>query len=257
VAATETVRNRAAALRFAAWADCPYRAIGKENTYCPVTDDFTLSPNLGGVTVAQGSSVNVDLTATKTTGADQTVALSLGPDQPPGTFVTFPPTIQTDGTAHTITIDTTTSTTPGVYTLLINGTGASAGTIRGARVQVTVTGNAVCAGTNGSDVPIPDGSGSAVSMIGILGCGGNALKDARVDVKIQHPRLNQIFVTLISPTSTRYLLHERAGGEFHDIMRAYTVDLSGELANGTWQLEVQDVVLHNVGLIDSWTITLK
>jgi hypothetical protein len=257
VAATETVRNRDAALRFAAWADCPYRAIGKENTYCPATDDFTLTPNLGGVTVAQGSSVNVDITATKTTGADQTVALSLGLDNPPGSLVSFPGTIQTDGTAHTVTIQATSFTTPGVYTLLINGTGASAGTIRGARVQVTVTGDANCAGTNGSDVPIPDGSGSAVSQLTIAGCTGNGLTNARVDVNIQHVRVGDLTVTLISPTSTRYLLVDRAGGDFSNIVRPFTVDLSGEAANGLWQLEVKDSVLGNVGGIDTWTLTLK
>jgi hypothetical protein len=258
VAPAETSRNRDAALRFLSWADCPYRAIGKENTYCAATDDFTLTPNLGGVTVTQGSSVDFTVAAAKTAGADQGVTLEVTDDIPPNTAVSFTSAIQTDGVAHTVTVDTSADTTPGVYTIVVNGTGASAGTVRAARVQVTVVGtNANCAGTNGSDVPIPDGSGSAVSQIAIAGCGGNGGPTARVDVNIVHPVVMDLIVTLISPTGTRFPLHERAGDEFHNIVRSYTVGLSGEAADGAWSLEVQDVTTGNNGGIDSWSLTLK
>jgi hypothetical protein len=257
VAPAETQRNRDAALRLVSWADCPFRSIGKENTYCPATDDFTLTPSLGGVTVAQGSSVTVDVTATKTTGADQAVNLTISDDIPPNSAVGFPGTIQTDGTAHSVNIDTTADTTPGVYTIVINGAGAAAGTVRAARVQVTVTGSASCAGTNPSDVPIPDGSGSAVSQITIAGCAGNGGAAARVDVNIPHVRVEDLTVELVSPTGTRFLLHDRAGGDYSNIVKSYTLNLSGEAADGMWSLEVKDVVLNNVGGIDSWTLTLK
>jgi subtilisin-like proprotein convertase family protein len=52
-------------------------------------------------------------------------------------------------------------------------------------------------------------------------------------------------------------LHERAGDEFHDIIKSYTVGLSGEAADGAWSLEVRDVSTGNNGGIDSWTLTLK
>ncbi len=258
VAPVETARNRDAALRFLGWADCPYRAIGKENTHCPAANDFTLAPNLGGVTVVQGSSVNFTVAATKTAGADQGVTLGVTDDIPPNSAVSFPSTIQTDGVAHTVTVNTTAATTPGVYTIVVNGTGASGGAVRAARVQVTVTGtNASCTGTNLADVPVPDGTGSAVSQIAISGCGGNGAPTARVDVNILHTKVMDLFVTLISPAGTRFPLHERAGDEFHDIVKSYTVGLSGEAADGTWSLEVRDVSTGNNGGIDSWTLTLK
>lgn len=253
----ETNRNREAMLRLADWADCPFRAIGKEGARCPATNDYSLTLSAAAVTVAQGATVSVNLHATKTAGADQTITLNTA-DQPINSAVFMPATIQTDGVPHSIDINADATTPPGVYTVIMEGTGSS-GTVRTARVQVTVTGNPACSGTNGTDVIIPDGTGaSATSAITITGCTGNAGSVARLDLKVAHAYIGDLRIVLLSPAGHTFTIHDRNGGPVDNIDRAYPLlNLSAETANGDWKLQATDVSSGTSGKIDSWSLILK
>jgi len=63
-------------------------------------------------------------------------------------------------------------------------------------------------------------------------------------------------VSLVAPDGTAYVLHNRAGGSADNIDQTYTVNLSGEAANGAWKLRVQDAAAIDTGYINSWTLTL-
>ncbi|WP_064741852.1 M14 family zinc carboxypeptidase [Hamadaea tsunoensis] len=257
VISAQTSRNIPAIMRFLGYADCPQRAIGKEGTYCKKTDDYTLTAP-ATATVAQGADVTVALTATKTTGAAQLVSMT-AEGTPPGATVTFSTgSIPTDGSAQSATIHTSATTTPGTYTVVLVGNG-TAGTVRTARVTLTVTGTAACAGGNATRLTIPDGTSTFVSnTVTIAACGGNAGTTARVDLDVTHTHIGDLEIALKSPTGTRFVLHALGtGADLNDIKRSYTVDLSGEAADGAWTLEAEDVTGGDSGRVNSWTLTLK
>ncbi|GIG62704.1 hypothetical protein Lfu02_70760 [Longispora fulva] len=112
-----------------------------------------------------------------------------------------------------------------------------------------------CTGTNGTDVTIPDNA-TVSSTIAISGCTGNASATSTAEVHIVHTYIGDLVVSLVAPDGSAYVLHNKAGGGTDDINQTYTVNLSGEVRNGTWTLRVQDTASQDVGRIDTWTLTL-
>jgi hypothetical protein len=109
--------------------------------------------------------------------------------------------------------------------------------------------------TNGTDATIPDlGTGS--SPITISGCTGNASSASTVEVHIQHTFIGDLVVDLISPDGSVFNLWNRQGGSTDNINQTFTVNLSGEAANGTWTLRASDRAAIDSGKIDSWTLDL-
>lgn len=47
----------------------------------------------------------------------------------------------------------------------------------------------------------------------------------------------------------------RAGGSADNIAQTFTVNLSSEVLNGTWNLRVNDNANADTGYINSWSIT--
>src|SRR3546814_5214933 len=60
---------------------------------------------------------------------------------------------------------------------------------------------------------------------------------------------------LVAPDGSVYKLHNRSGGSSNDIDKTYTVDLSGESLNGTWNLRVKDSGRGDTGTLNSWSVT--
>ena len=108
--------------------------------------------------------------------------------------------------------------------------------------------------TNNTDVPIPDLS-TVESPITVTGCAGNAKATSTVEAHIVHPYRGDLVVSLIAPDGSAYVLRNRAGGSADNLDQVFTVNLSSELANGTWKLRVQDAAAADTGYINSWTIT--
>jgi lysyl endopeptidase len=112
-----------------------------------------------------------------------------------------------------------------------------------------------CGGTNGTDVAITDNA-TVSSSIAVSGCTGNASATSKVAVNIQHTYIGDLKVDLVAPDGTVYVLHNRTGGSADNINTTYTVNLSGEVRNGTWKLQVNDNASQDTGKIDTWTLTL-
>ena len=113
-----------------------------------------------------------------------------------------------------------------------------------------------CAGTNGTNVSIPD-PGTAYSNIGIANCGRNASSTSKVEVHIIHTYRGDLVIDLLAPDGSTYRLKNSSYWDSTDNVHAtYTVNLSTEAANGTWRLRVQDVYSWDTGYIDSWTLTV-
>ena len=109
--------------------------------------------------------------------------------------------------------------------------------------------------TNGNDVAIPDLS-TVSSPITISGCTGNASASSTVEVHIVHTFRGDLVVDLVSPDGSVFNLLNRSGGSADNVDQTFTVNLSGEAANGTWNLRVRDAAAIDTGRIDSWTLDL-
>ncbi|MFD1322571.1 S8 family peptidase [Micromonospora sonneratiae] len=219
----------------------------------PPTQDFSMAVAPTSGAVNPGGSLTATVSTTTTIGGAQTVALSVN-GLPSGVTATLSPSTVTSGNSASLTINTAGTATPGIYYVSITGTGTV--TTQSATYALTVNGPLGCSQTNGTNVPIYDGSESNSSMF-ISGCPGNASVTATVTVDIKHTYIDDLVVALHASDGTIYGLHDREGGSADNIKRTYTLNLSNEMAAGTWTLEVFDWARGDTGYIDSWTLNLQ
>ncbi|HEX8865506.1 MAG TPA: M28 family peptidase [Lentzea sp.] len=218
--------------------------------------DFSVAVSPTSGSAAAGSSVQATVSTQTTSGSAQSVTLSAS-GLPSGATASFSPSSVTTGNSSTLTISTTASTPSGTYPVTITAAGSVTHT---ATYTLTVTGGpgGGCSGTNPDDVAIPDNTTTPVtSSIVISGCAGNASATSKVEVHIKHTYRGDLVVNLIAPDSTSYSLSNRSGGSADNIDQIFTVNLSTEVANGTWKLSVRDAAAIDVGTIDTWTLTLN
>jgi subtilisin family serine protease len=108
---------------------------------------------------------------------------------------------------------------------------------------------------NRTRVNINDNS-TVSSPTAVAGCTGNASASATVEVHIVHTYIGDLVVDLVAPDGSVYNLHNRSGGSADNINQTYSRNLSGEVANGTWNLRVRDAASLDTGYLDSWTLDL-
>ncbi|MEV1017144.1 MULTISPECIES: S8 family peptidase [unclassified Micromonospora] len=114
-----------------------------------------------------------------------------------------------------------------------------------------------CTGTNGTDVSIPDAGAAVTSSVTISGCGRNASSAATVAVNIVHTYRGDLVIDLLAPDGSSYRLKNSSTSDSADNVNAtYSVNLSGEAADGTWRLQVRDTYSADTGYINSWTLTV-
>ncbi|GAA2366938.1 zinc metalloprotease [Catellatospora methionotrophica] len=161
-----------------------------------------------------------------------------------------------DNISQTYTVNLSTEAANGTWKLRVqDAASGDVGTIDTWTLNLVGTPTPTCSGTNGTDVTIPDNT-TVNSAITIAGCSGNASSTSTVAVAIVHTYIGDLVVTLVAPDGSTYVLHNRAGGSTDNINQTYTVNLSSEVRNGTWNLRVQDAASADTGYINSWTLTL-
>ncbi|HEY0638652.1 MAG TPA: M14 family zinc carboxypeptidase [Pseudonocardiaceae bacterium] len=237
--APQTARNREAILMLSEYADCVYRAIGKEGQYCGVPGAPVVA-NPGNQTATVGTPVTLNNSASGGTPPYTWSATGL-----PAGLVINSSTGQITGTP----------TTAGTSSVTLTATGAGLSGSATFSWTVNPIGGS-CSGTNGTDVPIQDLT-TVYSDITISGCTGNASASSLVEVHIVHTYRGDLVVSLVAPDGSAYVMHNRAGGSADNLDAIYTLNLSGEVANGTWRLRVQDAASADVGYINSWSLTLR
>ncbi|GAB4059731.1 M28 family peptidase [Catellatospora paridis] len=241
---SDTVLNRAAdAAAYAVWT----LAVGT-----PAGNDFSMAASPASGSTTAGGSVTSTIGTTVTNGSAQSVALSAS-GLPSGATASFSPSTITSGGSSTLTIATSASTPVGTYTVTVTGTGSAA--TRTTTFALTIAGPPGCSATNPTDVTIID-QGTVESSIAITGCTGNAGSASTVEVHIVHTYVGDLIVSLVAPDGTLYTLRNKTGGSADNIDQTFTVNLSSEVANGTWKLRVQDAGPSDVGYINSWTLNL-
>ncbi|MGW4209196.1 M28 family peptidase [Lentzea sp. NPDC004789] len=219
-----------------------------------LVSDFSVAVSPASGSVTAGSPVSATVQTQTVSGNAETVQLSAS-GLPSGATASFTPATVTTGGSSTLTINTAASTPNGTYPVTVTATGS---VTRTATYTLTVTGGTGggCTGTNPNDVAIPDAGAAVDSDVVISGCSATPSASSTVEVHIVHPYIGDLTVALIAPDGTSYTLHNRTGGSADDINQTYTVNLSGEAANGTWKLRVRDLAAQDVGRIDSWTLNL-
>lgn len=125
------------------------------------------------------------------------------------------------------------------------------------------------------------GPGRSASPLLVDGLGGLIVSRARVNLDIDHTWTSDLRVTLVSPSATAVVLVERAGGNGDDFRDTVFSDdatssvesasapfsgsfqpqqplsrLQGELANGNWQLVVEDLAAQDGGALRGWQLEL-
>ncbi|HEV2784028.1 MAG TPA: trypsin-like serine protease, partial [Actinophytocola sp.] len=108
---------------------------------------------------------------------------------------------------------------------------------------------------NTTDVAIPDLS-TVSSPVTASGVPGNALASSTVEVHIVHTYRGDLVVDLVAPDGSTYNLLNRSGDSADNVDQIFAVNLSSEVANGTWNLRVRDAAAQDVGRIDRWKLTL-
>ncbi|WP_374066415.1 proprotein convertase P-domain-containing protein [Actinokineospora auranticolor] len=94
------------------------------------------------------------------------------------------------------------------------------------------------------------------SDIAVTGQTGNAPATLKVDVDIKHTFRGDLVIDLVAPDGSTYRLKASSTSDSADnVIATYTVNASSEVANGTWQLKVQDTYNADTGYIDLWRLT--
>jgi Zn-dependent metalloprotease len=107
-----------------------------------------------------------------------------------------------------------------------------------------------------TDVSIPDNGAAVTSPITVSGRTGNAPSNLAVAVDIVHTYVGDLQVQLVAPDGTAYTMKAYGtGGSSDNLDTTYTVNASSEVANGVWQLRVQDNAARDTGHINSWKLT--
>lgn len=221
----------------------------------PPAQDFSLAVSPGSGNTGIGGSLTATVSTRTTVGSPGQVELSAG-GLPAGVTASFSPSTVTSGSSSTMTLTTSESTAPGTYPVTVIGIGPDHA--QNASFTLTVNAAPGCSQANGTDVPIVDGDQNQYeeSPVTVSGCAGS-VGPSTVEVHIKHSYISDLRVSLISPKGTEYVLHNRAGVDGINIDKVYTLDLSGQTANGTWKLRANDLAGQgSTGYIDSWTLNL-
>ncbi|MFF8972963.1 S8 family serine peptidase [Streptomyces sp. NPDC014995] len=110
--------------------------------------------------------------------------------------------------------------------------------------------------TNTTAVSIPDNGSAIESSIAVSGRTGNAPSTLQVGVDITHTYRGDLVIDLVAPDGSTYRLKSSSTSDSADnVITTYTVNASGEVANGTWKLRVQDVAAQDTGRLNNWKLT--
>lgn len=114
------------------------------------------------------------------------------------------------------------------------------------------------------NLPIPDGSSSLKSSISIPGSG--LPKELRVALRIQHPSVQDLRISLSHPTGQLIVLHNQNPSTINPFNPVYETVTASEVplsllynsnAHGTWTLMIEDLVPGNNGVLESWGIMMS
>ncbi|WP_190123365.1 M4 family metallopeptidase, partial [Streptomyces inusitatus] len=109
---------------------------------------------------------------------------------------------------------------------------------------------------NTTDVSIPDNGAAVTSSVTVTGVAGNAPSNLRAAVDIVHTWRGDLVVDLVAPDGSVYSLKPFNSSDSADnVQETYVVNASSEVANGVWQLRVQDRASQDTGYVNNFKLT--
>ncbi|MER7897062.1 S8 family serine peptidase [Streptomyces sp. NPDC096046] len=135
--------------------------------------------------------------------------------------------------------------------------GCGAGLADAAKTVQAVKGGSSTGTTfsSGTAVAIPDNGAAIESPISVTGRSGNAPSALQVGVDITHTYRGDLVIDLVAPDGSAYRLKSAGSDSADNVNTTYTVNASGEVANGTWKLRVQDTAAQDTGTLNGWKLT--
>ncbi len=89
------------------------------------------------------------------------------------------------------------------------------------------------------------------------------ISTVKVDVDITHTYIGDLRVTLVSPTGTSVVLHDRSGGSTNDLLARFDTStvpglsvLADQPVSGDWVLQVQDLANADRGRLKRWSLEI-
>ncbi|MFI9005757.1 M14 family zinc carboxypeptidase [Actinosynnema sp. NPDC053489] len=113
-----------------------------------------------------------------------------------------------------------------------------------------------CARTNDTDTPVVTRTPPVTVSLAVTGCEGNARSASRVELHYKNMSGSVITLDLVAPDGTAYRLQHQVVSTAPDPGGTFTLDLSRESRQGTWQLRVHNYIWVGTGDLDRWTLTL-
>ena len=158
-----------------------------------------------------------------------------------------------DGTTSNVTNPSKAYAAAGTYTVTLTVTD-NGGATNAKSTPVTVGSGSAQTYTNATPFAIRDNT-TINSPIVVSGRTGNAPASTPVAVNITHTYKGDLKVDLVAPDGSIYVLHNRTGGSADNIIQTFSVNLSTEALNGTWNLRVNDNAGGDIGTLNRWSIT--
>lgn len=238
----------------AAWEAVSVTAATGEPTSCtPQGNDFSvgLSPTSGTVEAGQKTTATVN-TAT-TNGSAQSVALSAS-GLPSGAIATFDPESVQSGASSALVISTSASTPDGTSTITVTGTAAS-GTHTAQYTLTVGTGGDERTYTNNTDYALNDYA--TVNSPVTSTATGTATSPVKISLTGTHTCAEDLRISLRAPDGSTYSVKQTGSLPCTQLgTRNYSVNVTNEVAAGTWTLVIYDAYSQDTGTLDSWTITV-
>jgi M6 family metalloprotease-like protein len=110
---------------------------------------------------------------------------------------------------------------------------------------------------------IPDAPGGGIERV-LSTTATSRIGSVEVSVDIAHTYVGDLRVSLLSPTGSEVLLHDRAGGSADNLVGTFTPAntptlgvLTGQSAAGAWRLRVVDSGAQDVGKLNSWRVLIR
>ncbi|MBE1159394.1 PKD domain-containing protein [Dyella acidiphila] len=236
-----------------------YTAAGTYTVSLQVTDSTgATNTKTGSVTVSSGGSGGSPVASFTDSVSGLSVAFTNTSTDTGGTISSYAWNFG-DGSSSTTASPSHTYTAAGTYTVSLqvtDNTGASNSTSQ----SVTVSSGGGSGGTFSNNTPVTIKDDATVtSSIPVTGESGNAPSNLQVHANITHNWSGDLEIIVYAPSGDYAILQQPNYENNGNINKTWTVNASGEKANGTWKLKVIDDDIYgdggDHGTLNSWSVT--
>ena len=163
----------------------------------------------------------------------------------------------TPGETFTLDVVTSEATLWGNYEFSVVGVNGDIEKYASVTLEVLPAGLRDFPYSNTAPVDIPDNNAEGITS-SIEVADDLQVFGVTTNVDITHTWIGDLRVTLTSPQGTEVVLHDGEGGGADDLVASFpTASFNGEMAQGTWTLNVSDNAGADTGTLNNWGMTIS